>query len=357
MDFIDAFYKKVEQMNINWNVKALVTEDDKYVSLGDDTKLIGRIFELLCHPILQEIAQENGYTLEVSAKQNYYPDFTLSKYDKDGNVTNERIAVDIKTTYREKGKIEYTLGSYASFIRDGKKNISHPYAEYVKHYVIGFVYSRGNSEQGIVYDKIEDIKVPYSKVEFFVQEKYKISGDVPGSGNTENMGSFPTTDIELIREGNGPFSVLGYTIFEDYWKNYPRYKTPEDEKEYTSLPAYFEWKAACGNNMADLKIKYEYWRKMYNPTEKEFVEKRLEENPTATLFVNTKGKNLAVLLGNVDDENAMFIINEEIIREIISMAEQSKIFLETVEMTQSSFMDYNKKMRTKCKTDSEKGEM
>jgi hypothetical protein len=53
---------------------------------------------------------------------------------------------------------------------------------------------------------------------FFVQEKYKIAADRPGSGNTKNIGS--VTKIEDLVNGKGPFSKLGEKVFDDYWMYY-----------------------------------------------------------------------------------------------------------------------------------------
>jgi hypothetical protein len=53
---------------------------------------------------------------------------------------------------------------------------------------------------------------------FFVQEKYKIATDRPGSGNTKNIGSVLKID-ELVN-GKGPFAKLGEEVFDDYWMFY-----------------------------------------------------------------------------------------------------------------------------------------
>ena len=60
---------------------------------------------------------------------------------------NQKIAVDVKTTYRRftaggTWKAGFTLGSYTSFMRRNTKNIVFPYERYAKHYIIGFIYTR-----------------------------------------------------------------------------------------------------------------------------------------------------------------------------------------------------------------------
>lgn len=262
LDFIRLFNQKLEKKDINWKVSALASPDGKLISLGSDSKLIGRIFELISYNILQEIADENGLVLYPSPRQTVYPDFTLMRNEDD----TEKIAVDIKTTYRKFLKdgqpsgYMFTLGSFASYMRDGKKNISFPYDQYSKHYVIGFVYTRNdNASEGQIFD-IEDLDKlpePYKDVEVFVQEKYKISGDKPGSGNTENIGSFKTNKMEYLVNGEGPFSELGIDVYEDYWTGYKKYR---GEASYTSLDGYFEVHEEQGDSIEELKRVYEYWK-------------------------------------------------------------------------------------------------
>ena len=265
LDFIRIFNKKIKEKRINWEVSALVSPDGKLFSLGSDSKLIGRIFELISYNILQEIADENGMILHPSEAKTVYPDFTLMRSEDD----KEKIAVDIKTTYRKflkNGKPSgyvFTLGSFASYMRDGKKNISYPYREYTKHYVIGFVYTRNeNATEGQMFniDDLGKLQVPYKDVEVFVQEKFKISGDKPGSGNTENIGSFRTSNMNYLINGEGPFSELGIETYEDYWGGY---KTYRGKSTYTSLDGYFEIQEKEGNDVNEMKRVYEYWKRTH----------------------------------------------------------------------------------------------
>lgn len=265
MDFIKAFYKKIQEKNTSWEVSALVSPQGKLFTLGNDTKLIGRIFELICYNILQEIADENGLLLYPAKTQTAYPDFTLMKSEDDKN----KIAVDVKTTYRRFLKdgvpsgYVFTLGSYASYMRDGRKNITFPYSEYAKHYVIGFVYTRNEySAEGEMFDirDLAAVPAPYKDVEFFVQEKYKISGDKAGSGNTENIGSFRTNNMDILINGEGPFSNLGVEIYENYWSGYKRYR---GEKTYDSLDGYFDFLEKTGTDVNYYKKLYEIWKETH----------------------------------------------------------------------------------------------
>lgn len=262
-DFIEIFNRKVLEKSICWEISALVAPDGKIYSLGSDSKLIGRIFELISCHVLQEIADENDLILLPSEKQTVYPDFTLMKTRED----KEKIAIDIKTTYRTfkrdgtLGKYGFTLGSYASFMRNGTKNIMFPYSEYAKHYIIGFVYTRNeDAGEGEMHKltELDSLQVPYKDVEFFVQEKFKISGEKPGSGNTENIGSYKTNNMRYLINGEGPFSALGIDIFEDYWVGYPKFRAVQ--KDYTSLDEYFEWRARQGIDVSELKRIYTYWK-------------------------------------------------------------------------------------------------
>lgn len=265
-DFIEVFNRKITEKNINWEVSALAAPDGRIFSLGSDSKLIGRIFELISYNVLQEIADENGYILQPSERQTVYPDFTLMRNREDC----KKIAIDIKTTYRtfrrngESGNYGFTLGSYASFMRNGTKNIMFPYNQYEKHYVIGFVYTRNeDADEGKMYhiSEISQMPVPYKDVEVFVQEKYKISGEKPGSGNTENIGSYKTNNMDFLVNGEGPFSALGLSVFENYWAGYPKYRATV--KNYTSLDEYFEWCEKNGEDVDELKGLYRYWKRIH----------------------------------------------------------------------------------------------
>lgn len=237
-NIIVQFYEKAEK--INFNVTGLLVGGLNVITLGSDSKLIGRIFELLSTEILNGICKDNNWVIEESESQTVYPDFTII------NEKGEKFAVDIKTTYRKhssKGEISkygFTLGSFASFLRNNTKNIAYPYDQYVKHYVIGFVYDRNeNSKAGLMLNLNDTTLVPpFSNVEYFMQEKYKIAGDKPGSGNTENIGTIKSTNIDDFKNGNGLFSNLGNEMFEKYWRGFPKYRATE--KNYTSLSEFIK---------------------------------------------------------------------------------------------------------------------
>lgn len=139
---------------------------------------------------------------------------------------NKKIALDLKSTYRrDKNQVSgFTLGAFTGYFRfrDSKKNISFSYKEYVKHYIIGVIYTKQNKliDENRIYkiDNLEKILSVIKDFDFIVQEKYRIAKDRPGSGNTKNIGS--CVKIDELRFGKGPFSKLGIKIFDDYWMNY-----------------------------------------------------------------------------------------------------------------------------------------
>ena len=101
----------------------------------------------------------------------------------------------------------------------------------------------------------EKIIVPYTDVKYFIQEKYKSAGDKPGSGNTENIGSFSTKSFTKLKKGEGPFSKLGIDIFELYWKYYPKYRV--GERPYTSLEEFIKW---LPQNIDDVELLHKFDR-------------------------------------------------------------------------------------------------
>lgn len=125
--------------------------------------------------------------------------------------------------------------------------MDYPYNAYSSHLVLGMLYkqSQVNLDECAVYS-VDDLEAIHSVIEnfiFFVQPKWKIANDIPGSGNTRNIGGI--TNIQKLLEGKGPFADLGEEVFDDYWKGYfnkvdartagigaPHYKNLTTYKEY-----------------------------------------------------------------------------------------------------------------------------
>lgn len=265
IDFATEFDKKVEELKIDWNIKGLLAQDSRVYAIGDDSKLLGRVFEILAAPIIKEIAEEHGLILKIPEKQNTYPDFTLMESED----SNEKIAIDIKTTYQAgKRKMGYTLGSFTSYLRDNTKNIDYPYNQYSDHIIIGFVYTRNpDAEEGHIttLDQLDSLDNPYTNVDFFVRKKVDITGQGKGSGNTDNIGSISGYSADDFKTKSGPFAFLPEELYLHYWRNFP--KNTEQPKHYLNLKTYFEWLDNNKDNinnaeyLLNYKTQYQEWEK------------------------------------------------------------------------------------------------
>lgn len=244
--FRSDFRKAVNKLRMTWEAVGFYSPDGLIHPFGTDTKVISTVFEALAAPIINVIAESHGYRVE-SSLQTVYPDFTLNLASGEP----PRIALDVKTTYRKfnaKNQMQpfrYTLGSYTSFLRSpgARKNIAHPYAEYGEHWTLGFLYTRTPGVASKVYNRLattDPPPCPYKDVDYFVQEKYKIVGLTPASGNTANMGSFPTKNIDDLRQGRGPFAEVGKEVCDEFWRHYPR---TAGERKYATVSEFLAWKS------------------------------------------------------------------------------------------------------------------
>jgi hypothetical protein len=223
--------------HLTFEIRGLLTANDRIFTLGSDTKVLSTVFELFCRPLVEEIAHDHGLRVETSP-QTIYPDFTILSGPDDRN----KLAVDIKTTYRrDNGMFSFTIGSYTSFLRNDTKNILYPYSSYAKHWIVGFVYTRAEEAQRKVYPLEERaaITCPYRDIGWFVQEKYKIAGLTPGSGNTTNIASIAANDIANFQNGTGPFAEKGERYFREYWANYG---TEGGRRFYRTVEEFEAWK-------------------------------------------------------------------------------------------------------------------
>ena len=243
---VTHFTQSVSTNKGDWIVKGFIDVAKNIYTISVDTKVISKIMELLIFPSICVFAEKNELKIMLSKEQNFYPDITF--IDKDGY----KYAVDIKSTYRKDDKTVngMTLGAFTGYFRDrnSTKNITFPYDEYVGHFVLGIIYTR--SEESIderkkyQMDDLQNIVSVIKDFDFFVQEKYKIAIDRPGSGNTKNIGGI--TNIETLKNGKGPFTKLGEKVFDDYWMFYmtkEMAKSAELPKAlYSNLKQYKEFK-------------------------------------------------------------------------------------------------------------------
>ncbi len=244
-DAVTDFTPAISCENGDWAVKGFIDIHKTIYTISTDTKIVSKILELYLFPKIVDFAAKNELEIELTKEQNFYPDITFR--DKGGNL----FAVDLKSSYRKtathiKGM---TLGAFTGYFRERKspKNITHPYEEYKAHVVLGIIYTPAeNVDERRIYalEQLEDITSVVKDFDFFVQEKWKIASDRPGSGNTKNIGSISL--IEDLKNGNGPFASLGEDVFDDYWTHYltkDMAKAAElSEPYYSNLPEYKRFK-------------------------------------------------------------------------------------------------------------------
>lgn len=213
-------YKQVIETDCgDWTVKGFIDVGRNVYAITNDTKVVSKIIEIMLIPRLNDFATRNGMTIELPSAQNFYPDITFK--DSDGNL----YALDFKSSFYADGRsCSFTLGSYWGYFRqrDKKKNTDHPYNEYKCHLVLGILYKQSaeieNEKNLYSIDELDTIKSVIRDFTFFVQPKWKIASDRPGSGNTRNIGS--VVGLDNLLNGNGVFSELGEDVFDDYWMNF-----------------------------------------------------------------------------------------------------------------------------------------
>ncbi|MGQ9900725.1 MAG: type II restriction endonuclease [Fimbriimonadales bacterium] len=226
-----------------WNARGIIDERKQLYPLSGDTKLISKVIEVMLESDLQNFAEHFGYRMESALHQNYYPDVTIrDEYDN-------FFALDIKTAYREGANTVsgMTLGTFTGYFRerDKKKNIAYPYSWYKAHLVLGVIYSRvvgASSLRKYTLDEMDRLPVLLKDIVIFVQPKYRIARDRPGSGNTRNIGA--VKEIDALVNGRGPFAEYGEDLFDRYWMGYFTADMARSaglqKPPYTSLEEYLQ---------------------------------------------------------------------------------------------------------------------
>lgn len=249
----------------DWKVKGFIDVEKSVYTISSDTKIISKILEIQLFPKFQEFADKNGYEIVLAEMQNWYPDLSFV-YKANRKI---KFAVDIKTTYRLDDYTGFcngfTLGSHGEYFRKrtSTKNIQFPYAEYTAHICLGILYTRALSadidETKILQlNELEKITSVIKDLVFFAEEKWKISSDKGGSGNTANIGSIQY--IDDILKGNGVFKNLGEKIFDEYWINQGVLKVPDpakpgNYKKLTKLTEFLEFKGMDSDKINPVKPK------------------------------------------------------------------------------------------------------
>lgn len=235
---VKSYRSYLETSSGDWIVKGFIDINKNVYTITNDTKVVSKIIEILLIPRLNQFAINNGMILELPSAQNYYPDLTF--IDSDGKY----FAVDFKSSYYEDDNHVngLTLGSYWGYFRNREKRMSmdHPYCEYKGHFVLGMLYKQSviaaDAKNVFTVDELSKIHSVIEKFIFFVQPKWKVAIDRPGSGNTRNIGG--VSDITKLVEGYGPFTKFknGEKVFDHYWSNY--YNKDDAKKAGFGMPHY-----------------------------------------------------------------------------------------------------------------------
>lgn len=205
LTYFEELRQRVTTENGDWTVKGFIDIYQRIYSISLDTKVLSKVLELLMLPVIKHFATEHNYQLVLARAQNQYPDISLIAPDE------THYALDIKTTYRKgidrQGRVKVsgmTLGTFMGYFRNRESAAisTFPYSRYARHYVLGVVYDQlSDFDETRVYSISELSQIPSvaNNFEFFLQEKYRIASDRPGSGNTKNIGS--TVFLERLLNG------------------------------------------------------------------------------------------------------------------------------------------------------------
>lgn len=244
-----------------WTVKGFIDVFRNVYTISSDTKIVSKILEIHLFPRILQFAEDNGYKIVLADHQNYYPDISFVKAEDEA----VKFAVDFKTTYTSPSKPHicngFTLGSHGEYFenRSSTKNIQFPYSSYSGHFCLGIIYDRCDGSS-IDETRVCDISELLSIVsvvknfQFFAAEKWRIASDKAGSGNTANIGSIK--NIEDIFNGNGMFSRLGESWFDDYWMNYNKILVPNEKggtKKITTLKEFVQYRGGDVSLVVDKK--------------------------------------------------------------------------------------------------------
>lgn len=67
---IDEFYEDMKK--VKFEAFGILDSDNKIHTLGTDSKIIGRIFEMFAQPVLEKIAERHGMILTTPESQTVY---------------------------------------------------------------------------------------------------------------------------------------------------------------------------------------------------------------------------------------------------------------------------------------------
>ncbi len=255
MEFLDHLHEMAQTLTEyvstcdgDWSIKGFIDTDKNIYTISADTKIISKILEIQLFPRLRRLADSIDYEIIPTEKQNWYPDISFIKKSN----PKIKFAVDIKTTYRLEDYEDFcngfTLGSHGEYFRNRKstKNVQFPYGDYMAHITLGILYTRTKHtdiDETEIFNLagLEAIQSVIKNLLFFVEEKWRISSDRSGSGNTANIGSIQY--IPDILSGNGAFAKLDEEIFDEFWVNQGVLRVPDPNKagQYKKLTRLSEF--------------------------------------------------------------------------------------------------------------------
>ena len=184
---LDQLESELQTEDGLWTLRGFVDTARRVYSLTADTKVISKALELMLLPPISGFWEQREYEVVPAKYQNFYPDLSIVRAD-------ERYALDLKTTYRllpRDGSTPtrvsgFTLGAFTGYFRhrDSTKNVTFPYGSYRQHYVVLIIYTQVKGQAGGVYplERLDDIMPPIRDIEIFLQEKWRVASDRPGSG-------------------------------------------------------------------------------------------------------------------------------------------------------------------------------
>lgn len=119
----ESFAAAVATNEGDWIIKGFIDVYRRIYTISVDTKIISKVLELLLFPMLVDFAKQHDLEIELSPQQNFYPNLTFIE-----KVTEDKFAVDIKSTYRiDSSNVNgMTLGAFTGYFRNrNSKKISY----------------------------------------------------------------------------------------------------------------------------------------------------------------------------------------------------------------------------------------
>ena len=115
--FISEFYD--EMRKVKFESYGILDSSNRIHTLGTDSKIIGRIFEMFSQPVLNSIAKRHGLLLTTPESQTVYPDFILNiqAFFEETGTTGIRESV-VYEIYRRQNPVRLDDDPFAGWARD-----------------------------------------------------------------------------------------------------------------------------------------------------------------------------------------------------------------------------------------------